>query len=203
MKVQLNRASACLAMVAALLLGACASQQEPAAQAITGIENAINAATDAAKYVPDQLAGVQSKLTELKAAFDNKDYKTVLARAPAVLAEAQGLLGSTMLKKESVVKAMSAEWPGLAAAVPGLVTQVSARVATLAKSAHPAADIDLAAAKSGSADATLSWNKAQAAFAAGDVEAAVTSAREAKAKAEAAAAAMKMKLASPAAARSP
>jgi len=102
MKPQLNRASACLAVVATLLLGACASQMEPAKQAIAGIESAINAATDAAKYIPDQLAGVQSKLTELKTAFDNKDYKTVLARAPAVLAEAQGLLGATMLKKESV-----------------------------------------------------------------------------------------------------
>jgi len=197
MKGQVNRASACFAVVAALLLGACASQQEPATQAIAGIESAINAATDAAKYVPDQLAGVQSKLTELKTAFDNKDYKTVLARAPAVLAEAQGLLGATMLKKESVAKAMSAEWPGLAAAVPGLVTQVSARVATLAKSAHPASDIDLAAAKSGSADATLAWSKAQAAFTAGDVDAAVTSAREAKAKAEASAAAMKLTLKNP------
>ena len=197
MKLQLNRASACFAVVAALLLGACASQQEPATQAIAGIENAINAATDAAKYIPDQLAGVQSKLTELKTAFDNKDYKTVLARAPAVLAEAQGLLGATMLKKESVAKAMSAEWPGLAAAVPGLVAQVSARVATLAKSAHPASGINLAAAKSGSADATLSWSKAQAAFAAGDVETAVNSAREAKAKAEAAASAMKLTLKNP------
>ena len=197
MKLQLNRASACLAVVAALLLGACANQMEPAKQAIDGIESAVNAATDAAKYIPEQLAGVQAKLTELKAAFDNKDYKTVMARAPAVLAEAQGLLGATMLKKESVAKAMSAEWPGLAAAVPGLVTQVSARVATLAKSAHPASDIDMAAAKSGSADATLAWSKAQAAFAAGDVEAAVNSAREAKTKAEAAAAAMKMTVKNP------
>jgi len=197
MKLQLNRASACLAVVAALLLGACANQMEPAKQAIDGIESAVNAATDAAKYIPEQLAGVQAKLTELKAAFDNKDYKTVMARAPAVLAEAQGLLGATMLKKESVAKAMSAEWPGLAAAVPGLVTQVSARVATLAKSAHPASGIDLAAAKSGSADATLAWSKAQAAFAAGDVEAAVNSAREAKTKAEAAAAAMKMTVKNP------
>ena len=197
MNQHLNRASAGLAVIAALLLGACASQQEPAKQAIAGIDNASNAATDAGKYIPDQLAGVQSKLTELKTAFDNKDYQTVLARAPAVLAEAQGLLGATMLKKESVAKAMTAEWPGLAAAVPGLVTQVSARVATLAKSAHPASGIDLAAAKSGSADATLAWSKAQAAFAAGDVEAAVNSAREAKAKAEAAAAAMKMTLKNP------
>ena len=203
MKLQLHRASASLAVIAALLLGACAGQQEPARQAIAGIENAINAASGAAHYVPDQLAAVQSKLTELKTAFDNKDYPTVLARAPAVLTEAQNLLGATMLRKEAVIKAMSAEWPGLAAAVPGLVAQVSGRVAALAKSAHPAAGIDLAAAKSGSADATLSWSKAQAAFAAGDVEAAVTSARDAKAKAEAAAAAMKMKLATSAVAKSP
>lgn len=203
MKLQLNRASACLAVVAALLLSACASQQEPAKQAIAGIENAIAAATDAAKYVPEQLAGVQSKLTELKTAFDSKDYASVLARAPAVLTEAQNLLGATMLRKEAVIKAMSAEWPGLAAAIPGLVAQVSARVAALGKSAHPAAGIDLAAAQSGSADATSSWSKAQAAFKAGDVETAVTSAREAKARAEAAAAAMKMKLAASAAATSP
>lgn len=194
MHIHKNRAMAFLAITAALLLGACANQMEPAKQAIGNIESAINAATDAGKYVPEQLAAVQSKLADLKTAFDNKDYKTVLAGAPAVLSEAQGLLGSTMLKKDAVVKAMSAEWPALAAAMPGLVSSVTNRVTALGKSSHAPAGVDLTAAKSDAADAATQWSKAQAAFAAGDVESAVTSARDAKAKAEAAATAMKMKL---------
>ena len=184
-----------ITVTAALLLAACASQMEPAQTAIAGIEAAITSASaDAGKYVPDQLSAVQAKLTDLKAAFDKKDYKSVLAGAPALLSEAQGLLGAAALKKEEVMKAMSAEWTVVAASLPQLVAAVKSRVDTLSKSHHAPAGVDLAAAKTGLADATALWGKAQAAFSSGNVEEAVTAAREVKAKAEAAAAALKMKL---------
>ena len=194
MTIQKNRAFAFLAVAAALLLGACENQMDPAKQAIANIETAVTAATDASKYVPDQLAAVQTKLADLKTAFDNKDYKTVLAGAPALLSEAQGLLGAAMLKKETVVKAMNDEWPGLSGAMPGLMTAVTNRATALGKSKRAPAGVDMDAAKSAMADATASWTKAQAANTAGDIEGAVASARDAKAKAEAAAAAMKMTL---------
>lgn len=190
-----NKTVGFLAVAAVLLLGACANQMEPAQQAIAGIDSAVSAASaDAGKYIPDQLASVQAKVADLKAAFDKKDYKAVLAGAPAILSEAQGLLGAAAMKKEEVVKAMSGEWTTLAASLPGLVSAVSSRVAVLSKSKHPPADVDLAAATSASADATSMWSKAQAAFSAGNVEEAVTAARDVKAKAEAAAAALKLKL---------
>jgi hypothetical protein len=192
-----------LAVAAALLLGACANQMEPAQKAIAGVESAVNAAApDAAKYVPDQLATVQKKLADLKGSFDNKDYAAVLTGAPAVLTEAQGLLGTAMLKKDEVVKALSAQWPALAASLPGLVSSVTSHVAAMAKSKHAPAGVDVAAAQAAVADAGSLWSKAQAAFAAGNVEEAVNTANEVKAKAEAAAAAIKMKLpnAAPAAA---
>ena len=194
MTIQKNRAFAFLAVAAALLLGACENQMDPAKQAIANIESAVAGATDASKYVPDQLAAVQTKLADLKTAFDNKDYKTVLAGAPALLSEAQGLLGAAMLKKEKVVKAMNDEWPGLSGAMPGLMTAVTNRATALGKSKRAPAGVDMDAAKSAVADATASWTKAQAANTAGDIEGAVASARDAKAKAEAAAAAMKMTL---------
>jgi hypothetical protein len=194
MMIKKHRTFAFMAAAATLLLVACANQMEPAKQAIAGIESAITAATDAPKYIPDQLAAVQTKLADLKTAYDNKDYKTVLAGAPAVLSEAQGLLGAAMLKKEAVVKAMAAEWPGLAAALPALMTTVTNRANALGKSKHAPAGVDMAAAKSAVDDATASWTKAQAANTAGDPETAVASARDAKAKLEAAAAAMKMTL---------
>ena len=182
-------------VIAALLLAACASQMEPAQTAIAGIESAVSTASaDAGKYVPDQLSAVQAKLNDLKAAFDKKDYKSVLANAPALLSDAQGLLGAAALKKEEVMKAMSVEWTSMAASLPQLVSAVKSRVDMLSKSHHAPAGVDLAAAKTGLADATAMWGKAQAAFSSGNVEEAVTAAREVKTKAEAAATALKMKL---------
>ena len=182
-------------VTAALLLAACASQMEPSQTAIAGIESAVSTASaDAGKYVPDQLSAVQAKLNDLKAAFDKKDYKSVLTGAPALLSDAQGLLGAAALKKEEVMKVMSADWTSMAASLPQLVSAVKSRVDMLSKSHHAPAGVDLAAAKSGLADATAMWGKAQAAFSSGNVEEAVTAAREVKAKAEAAATALKMKL---------
>ena len=184
-----------LTMTAVLLLAACASQMEPAQTAIAGIESAISSASaDASKYIPDQLSGVQAKLADLKADFDKKDYKAVLAGAPALLSEAQGLLGAAAMKKEAVMKALSADWTGMAASLPQLVATVKSRVDMLSKSHHAPAGVDLAAAKTNLADATTLWGKAQAAFSANNVEEAVNAAKEVKAKAEAAAAALKMKL---------
>jgi len=179
----------------ALLLGACSNQMEPAKQAIANIDSAIaSASPDAAKYVPDELAAVNGKLAELKAALEKKDYVAVLAGAPALLTEAQNLLGDAAIKKDAVIKAMGGEWTSLAATVPALVAAVSKRVSALDKSKHQGAGVDLAAAKAGLTDATAMWSKAQAAFASGNIEEAVTSARDVKAKAEAAAAAIKFSL---------
>src|SRR4051812_45421008 len=195
MSILKNRTFAFMAAAAALLLVACAdSQMEPARQQIASIESAIAAATDAPKYIPEQLAAVQAKLSDLKASYDRKEYKAVLASSPAVLSEAQGLLGATMLKKETVVKAANEEWPSLAASLPPMMTAVSNRAKALGKLNHPPAGVDMSAAKSAVDDAGVSWSKAQAANSAGDPETAVASAHDAKAKLQAAASAMKMTL---------
>ena len=186
MMIRNYKTAAFLAVATALLLSACANQMEPAQQAIAGIDSAISAASpDAAKYIPDQLTAVQAKLADLKAAFDKKDYAAVLAGAPALLADAQGLLGTAALKKDEVLKAMTGEWNMLSTSVSTLVTAVSTRAAKLGK--HVPEGVD-------AAGLTALWSKAQGAFAAGNVEEAVTTAKDVKAKAEAAAAALKIKL---------
>jgi len=193
-----------LSMVfAALLLAGCASQMEPAKKAIADIEAAIAAAgPDASQYIPDQLGAVNQQLSDLKAKFDQKDYKGVIAAAPAVLAQAQGLAGAATSAKEAAeaakaaaMEALAAEWTTLSAAVPAQVAAIESRVNILSKSKKLPANLDQAAfdsAKAGLADAKSLWDQATAAQASGNLEAAVTAGRQAKEKADAALAALGM-----------
>jgi hypothetical protein len=177
----------------AAVLAACSTQREPAKKAIDDISSTIEAeSADADKYIPDQVASVDRKLTDLHASFDKKDYAAVLAGAPAVLSEAQGLAAATAARKDEIMKAQTTEWSALSASVPQLVASIKTRVNALSKSRHVPTGIDLTAGTSDYEDATVLWNKAQAAFASGNVEVAVAAASDAKAKADAAA--MKLKL---------
>jgi len=188
--------------LAAMLLVACAGQKEPAQKLIADIEATTTAASaEAGKYVPDQLADVQSKLGALKASFAKQDYAAVVSGAPAVLGAAQALATDAAAKKDEALKAANDKWTGLAGTVPGYLTQVQERIDFLGKKANKkqARGIDLDAAKAGAADASSLWSKAQAAFAGGNLDEAVSTAEEVKSKVEALAASLKLDLAAPAA----
>jgi hypothetical protein len=181
---------------AAFLIVACTSRMGPAAKNAIDNINATLAATsaDAQKYVPDQLTAVQSKVAALTAAYDRKDYGTVMGSAPGVLADVNGLATAIAAKKDEMLKALGDQWRSLAASIPPSVTAVQTRIDELSKSKHMPKDVDLAAAKSGLADATSAWENAQSAFKSGNPSDAVPLAKDAMSKLESAAAALKLSL---------
>lgn len=179
----------------AILFVACANQMEPAKNALDNINTTLNSVSaDAQKYVPDQFADAQTKVAALNASFEKKDYAAVVAGAPAVLAEVNGLTSAAAAKKDEMVKALGNEWRSLAASVPQSLGAVQTRIDALSKTKHAPKDIDLGAAKSGLADATSAWDKAQEAFKAGNPADAVTAAKDAQGKVASAAAALKLNL---------
>ena len=188
---------------AAVLLAGCANQMEPAKKAIGDIEAAVSAAgPDAAKYIPDQLQAVTSQIADLKMKFDQKDYKGVIAAAPALLTQAQALAGAAGSAKQAAdaaraaaLQALNGEWAGLSASLPAAVAAIESRVEMLSKSKKLPASIDAAtfeSVKSGLADAKSLWGQAAAAQAAGNMEQAVTLAKQVKGKTDAALAALGM-----------
>ena len=177
----------------AILLVACANQMEPAKNAIDNINSTLNAVSaDAQKYIPDQFAQAQSKVAVLTASYEKKDYAAVVAGAPAVLTEVNGLADAASAKKDEMVKALGNEWRSLAASVPQSLSAVQTRIDALSKTKHVPKDIDLGAAKSGLADATSAWDKAQEAFKSGNPADAVTAGKDAQGKLASAAAALKL-----------
>ncbi len=181
----------------ALVLAACAGQKVPAQRLIADIEATITAASaEAAKYVPDQLSDVQGKLAALQAAYDKQDYAAVVGGAPAVLGAAQELATSAAAKKDEILKALNDQWTSLAAAVPEQMSAIQSRFELLSKKSSKklARGIDLGAVQSDMDDANGLWSKAQAAFAAGNLDEAVATAKQVGAKAAAAAAAMHLDL---------
>ena len=186
-----------LISVAALILAACSGQKEPAQKLISDVESVVTAASsEAAKYIPDQLADVQSRLGVLKASFAKQDYAAVVTSAPAVLSSAQELATAAAAKKDEVLKSLNDSWSALAATVPAEVTAVQNRIDELGKKSSKklAAGIDLDAAKASQDEAGSLWSKAQAAFAAGNLDEAVSTAKDVKAKIEAVAASLKLDL---------
>ena len=189
-----------LISMAAIVLAACAGQKQPAQKLIGDVEATVTAASaEAAKYVPDQLADVQSKLGALKASFDKQDYAAVVTAGPAVLSAAQTLATAAAAKKDEILKTLNDQWTMLAESVPGDVSAIQNRIDMLSRKSgkKQAAGIDLDAAKAGAGDATALWSKAQAAFAAGNLDEAVSTAKDVKVKVEALATSLKMDLTAP------
>lgn len=180
---------------AAVLLAACASKMEPAQKLISQIDSTVSAASaDASKYVPDQLKDVQDKLDALKTSFAQKDYTAVITGAPAVLASAQGLAAAAAAKKAEVMQALNDQWSKLSGSLPGDVTEIQHRIELLGKNRRMARGIDVPAAKQALEDVTSSWSKAQAAFAAGNLDEAVTTAKDVQSKVASLAESIKLKL---------
>jgi len=190
-------------LVAGLVLAACASQMEPAKKMLADVEAAVAAAgADAQQYVPDQVAAVNQKLADLKAAFDKQDYKAVITGAPALLNEAKGLADAAAAKKKEVLEALGTQWTALAAELPQSVSAVEAKLATIAKSKKLPSGVTkdgVAAAKSGLAEAKTAWDEAKSAFGSGNVQAALDKAKGVKAKLDEVASKLGLAAAKPAA----
>jgi len=179
-------ALACCVLLA--LLGACTSQREPAQRMMQDIAATLGTVSeDAAKYVPGELIDVQTKLDDLKTAYEAHDYKAVLARGPALLGEAHALAADAAAQKTEIAKSQTEQWTSLAAAVPALFTAVQTRLDLLSekKTRKMAAGIDLEAAKSALREVTLQWSKAQGAFGNGNMNEAVPAAKDVESRLQA------------------
>lgn len=176
---------AAIAASAFLALAACSSQKGPATQAVDAATAALASVRDeAAQFLPSDLQGVEASVNALKDQLANKDYKSVLANAPALMTSINSLSDAVSARK-SAVEAATAEWSTLSADVPNMVSAIQSRLDVLAKSKRLPKGLTQASydsAKAGFDTMKSTWDAATAAATAGDPLDAVAKAREVQAK---------------------
>ncbi len=167
----MSRAAAAAVGCAVLLAAACGDRRQPAQDLLTDIATVTaGATTDANRYLPERLHRVEGDLGNLEMAFDAGRFAEILARGPGVLDEARALAADASAAKSERRRELTGRWQRLSAVLPGDIDAVSARIDQLRARA------DAARARAALRGVTSSWSKAQAAFATGNLEEAVSTA---------------------------
>lgn len=170
-----------VAALAGLLAFAACSQKDPAQEAITAAENALNAVyEDAQKYVPERYAEVKAELETARTAFNEERYPDAIAAVKDLPAHAEQLAQEAAAAKEKRVSEMNADWARLSGSLPERLAGIGSRLDELGKMRRLPEGVDkqlLEEAKAAFASAQTAWDEAGAAYTAGDIEAAVGKAR--------------------------
>ena len=183
----MNSRTLLAALAATIALAAC-SQKDPAQEAITAAENALNAVyEDAAKYVPERYAEVKKGLETARTAFKEERYADAIAAVRNVPAEAEALAREAATAKEKRIAELNAEWVRISDSLPELLAGIGGRLEELSKLRKLPEGMDkqlLDEAHAALASARSAWDEAGAAQARGDLETAIGKAHDAEGMAQ-------------------
>jgi hypothetical protein len=178
------------ASVTALIVFGCASQKEPAEQAVANINAALGGVHDAAaKYAPEGLQSVEAQVATLNDNLSKGDYKKVLADAPAVTTDLANLQQAAIAKQaeaDTKLAQTKQQWRTLSADVPKMIASIQSRAEELSKSRRLPKGVSKASSESAKASLdslNSTWTEATTAGANGDYAGGVAKGQAAKDKA--------------------
>jgi hypothetical protein len=170
------------ALALSIALLSCSAAKAPAEAAIKAAEDALAAARpEAAKFVPDQLKGIEATLAAAKDNFQKGEYQQALTGAQDLAAKVKDLAAAASAKKDELTKS----WQDMSGGLPGMVGAISKRVEILSKSRQLPAGLTkdkFESAKTTLATVTQTWTEASDAFNAGNLVDAVSKAMSVKEK---------------------
>jgi hypothetical protein len=176
-----------LTVGATALFTGCASNEEPARQALAAAETSLaEVRVDAAKYAPQDLKAAEARLAQAREDLAKQEYKDALGGATQ-LAKETATLKEVVVSKQTQSVAAANEWETLSEEVPKMVRAIERRVDTLSGSRKLPADVDKAAvesAKTALESMKSQWAEASAAFHAGNAIEAADKARMVQARGE-------------------
>ncbi len=175
--------------LAVIALAACAGQKEPAQKLIADIEATVTAASAEAAKVRSRSAHRTCKPNsrDSKPPSTSRTTPRWSRARPRCSAPRDRWPLPRPPRRTRCSRRSTINGRVLAGSVPGYATAIQERIDFLSKKSNKklAAGIDLDAAKAGASEANSLWSKAQAAFATGNMDEAVSTAKDVKARIEA------------------
>lgn len=116
-----------------MVLAACNSQKEPASQALTGLESSISELkVDGERFASQQYEAAKKDVADLRASYDKKDYKTVVAGAPAAqkqVSDVRDTIAARRKEAEAASARATVEWNGFADEMPRYIDTLEKKLA--------------------------------------------------------------------------
>lgn len=167
-------------VVAMLALVACKDLKTPAEQAMTSIQQTLDAvAGQAGIYAEDGLAKVRSSVAALQDALAKKEYQKVIDGQAAVMREIDDLKATV----ETARAKYTADWEAMASGMPNVVETIAGRLDILSQSKKLPAGMTaeaLSGAQQALAEIKSTWSAAADAAGAGNMVEAVTKGNQIK-----------------------
>lgn len=164
------------------VLAGCASQKEPAEQAVAGIEKTLEGSgAQVQKYLPERYEEISARVAALRDGLAREQYRDVVADAPAVVDALRRAVADSAIRRAQARIEIEAEWAELVKTMPAMIAAVDGKLA--AQAGRPPKGMDREAFKAlvaGYDAARASWGKASAEVNSANFEAAVTTARDAR-----------------------
>jgi hypothetical protein len=110
-------------------LGACASQKEPAEQALAAVEQKFTEAGDEIrKYAPETYAEVEKTVASLRESMKQEDYGDVVTGAAAAQGALKRAVADARVKRAQMIAAMDTEWEELLKTMPPMVAAMDRKI---------------------------------------------------------------------------
>ncbi len=175
-----------LTVLAAVFLGlaACASQKEPAEQALAAIQKKFEeSGAEIQKYLPERHAEISKSVEALRDAASKEDYGDVVAGARDVEASLKKAIADARIRRAQILNEMEGEWNELVKTMPGMITAMDRKISSQGRRPPKGMTSDAWKATIASYDAARdAWSKAATEMTTKNFEATVLAARDAKAK---------------------
>jgi len=174
------------AALAALLLGlaGCASQKEPAEQAMAALEQKFQeSGAEIQKYLPERHAELSNSIAGLRDAMTQEDYGDVVKGAAEAQANLKRAIADSRVARAQSIAAMESEWDELVKTMPQMIAAMDKKISS--QRGRPPEGMTRDGWKQTIADydaARDAWTKAASEMTRANFEQSVLAARDAKAK---------------------
>ena len=118
------------ALAALIGLAGCASQKEPAEQALASLEETLKTSgAEVQKQLPERYAEIETKVAAVRASMEQKDYGDVVTGAAEATAALKRAVADSRVARAQARAAMEDEWNALLKAMPPMIEAIDKKIA--------------------------------------------------------------------------